>query len=335
MKIAFFEIHEWEKEILQKTFKAHDLHFFTEELSDKNVSKVKDAEIISVFIYSKITPKLLQKLSNLKLLTTRSMGTDHIDLQACKKQNILVATAPHYGDNSVAEHTFALMLSISRNINKAYIRTKNEDYTIEGLKGFDLKGKTLGVLGVGRIGSNVVKIARAFQMPVLASDHHPDKKFARDFKFKYTTVNDVIKNADILTLHVPYCKENHHLINKKTISKMKKGSILINTSRGSVVETKALMDALNSGHLAGAGLDVIEGEELIKEEKELLYHPGKLNAKKLRQIIIDHHIVENEKVVFTPHIAFFSQEAVMRILEVTIENISSFLKKKPINLIVS
>lgn len=333
MKLAFFEIHGWEAEILKKTFKSHQLQFFQEELSEKNVSKVKDCDAISVFIYSKITPQLLQKLPNLKYLTTRSMGLDHIDLKAARKDNISVSNAPHYGDNSVAEHTFALMLSLSRNIHKAYIRTKNENYTIEGLKGFDLKGKTLGVLGTGRIGTNVVKIARAFQMPVLAVDHHPDKKFARDFKFKYTTLNNALKNSDIITLHVPYCKENHHLINKKTISKMKKGALLINTSRGPVVETKALMDALNSGHLSGAGLDVIEGEELIKEEKELLHHPGNLNANKMRQILIDHEILENEKVVFTPHIAFYSQEAVMRILEVTIENLASFIKNKPINVV--
>lgn len=333
MKLAFFEIHDWETEILKKTFRNHELKFFSEELSDKNISKIKDCDLISVFIYSKLTPQLLKKLPNLKFITTRSMGLDHIDLKAAKKDNIPVSNAPHYGDNSVAEHTFALILSLSRNIHKAYIRTKNEDYTIEGLKGFDLKGKTLGVIGTGRIGTNVVKIARAFNMPVLASDHHPDKKFSKEYNFKYTTLNDILKHSDIVTLHVQYCKENHHLIDSKAISKMKKGAILINTSRGPVVDTKALLAALNSNHLSGAGLDVIEGEELIKEEKELLHHPGTLNAQKMRQILIDHEILENEKVVFTPHIAFYSQEAVMRILEVTIENIQAFLNNKPINVV--
>ena len=148
MRIAFFEIHDWEKEILQKAFKSYDLEFYSKPLSEENLNEVKDCDIISVFIYSKITPQIIQRLPNLKLITTRSMGTDHIDLQACKKKKILVCTAPHYGDNSVAEHTFGLLLSISRNIHKAYVRTMKKNYSIEGLKGFDLKGKTLGVLGV-------------------------------------------------------------------------------------------------------------------------------------------------------------------------------------------
>lgn len=333
MKIAFFEIHDWETEILKKTFKSHELQFFEKPLTEDNINKVKDCDIISVFIYSKITLQVLQKLPKLKLLTTRSMGIDHIDLKACKKHKVLVCTAPHYGDNSVAEHTFGLILSISRNIHKAYVRTLKHNYSIEGLKGFDLKGKTLGVLGVGRIGRNVVKIARGFDMTVLANDHHPDNKYAKQLGFKYTTLNEILKKSDILTLHVPYCPENHHLIDLPALKKMKKGAILINTSRGPVVDTKAMLFALETGQLSAVGLDVLEGEELIKEEKELLHDPKKLNIQKMQQLAIDHELLHNENVVFTPHIAFFSQEAVMRILDVTIENIQSFLKNKPINLV--
>ncbi|MDP1695582.1 MAG: NAD(P)-dependent oxidoreductase [archaeon] len=333
MRIAFFEIHDWEKEILKKEFKSHDLEFYSKPLSENNLNEVKDCDIISVFIYSKITPQIIKRLPNLKLIITRSMGTDHLDLKACKNHKVLVCNTPHYGDNSVAEHTFALILSISRNIHKAYLRTMKKNYSIEGLKGFDLKGKTLGVLGVGRIGTNVIKIARGFGMNVLANDHHLDNKFAKQYSFKYTTLNDVLKNADILTLHVPYIPKNYHLIDMSAFKKMKKGAVLINTSRGPIIDTKAMLFALETKMLSAVGLDVLEGEELIKEEKEFLHDSKNINIQKMQQLAIDHELLENENVVFTPHIAFFSQEAVMRILEVTIETIKSFLKKKPINLV--
>lgn len=333
MNIAFFEIQDWEGEFIKKSLKGHNLKFFSTPLTETNLIQAKDCQAISIFIYSKMTPELISKLSNLKYITTRSMGFDHIDINACKKAGIKVSSAPHYGDNSVAEHTFALILSLSRNIHKAYVRNLNENHQIEGLKGFDLKGKTLGVVGVGRIGSNVVKIAKGFEMNVLANDRNKDKTFAKKYGFKYASLKELLQKSDIVTLHVPYCPENHHLINKKALSSMKHGAILINTSRGQIVDTNALVYALRKGHLGGAGIDVIEGEELIKEEKELLHDPKKLNIKTISQIAQDHRIIRDENVVFTPHIAFYSQEAVQRILDVTVENIKAFIKKKPINLV--
>jgi len=333
MNIAFFEIQDWEVTQLKKIFKGNNLKFFPDFLTLNNINQVKDCDVLSIFIYSKITKDILSKMSKLKYISTRSMGTDHIDFDACKKAGIKVSSAPHYGDNSVAEHTFALILSLSRNIHKAYIRNLNENHQIEGLKGFDLKGKTLGVVGVGRIGSNVIKIAHGFDMDVLANDPHQNKTFAKKYNFKYVSLKELLKKSDIVTLHVPYCPENHHLMNRKTISSMKTGAILINTSRGPVVDTLALIHYLRNNKLGGAGIDVIEGEELIKEEKELLHDQKKLNIKTITQLALDHRIIRDEKVVFTPHIAFYSNEAVQRILDVTIENIKSFIKKKPINLV--
>jgi D-lactate dehydrogenase len=334
MKIAFFEIHDWEAEIIEKVFSGHQLFFSDKPLTLENVAQVKDYEVLSVFIYSKIDKTLLAKMPNLKYITTRSMGLDHINLKDCRKRGVDVSCAPHYGDNSVAEHAFGLILSISRNIHKAYVRTLNKNYSIEGLKGFDLKGKTIAVIGVGRIGSHVVKMANSFEMNILAVDRHPQKDLIKNCNCKYVSLADALKKSDIVTLHVPYCEANHHLMNEKTFKRMKRGAILINTSRGPVVDTKALLDALDSGQLSGAGLDVLEGEELIKEEKELLHDPTKfLNLKKMHQLAIDHELLNDEKVVFTPHIAFYSQEAVQRILDVTIDNIRAFLKKKPINVV--
>jgi|SRR3989344_273502 len=333
MNIAFFDVQDWESQIIKKSILKNNFKFFAESLSLENVSQIKDCDILSTSIYSKINKDILIKLPNLKYIATRSMGFDHIDLEACKKAGIKVSNAPHYGDNSVAEHTFGLLLSLSRNIHKAYVRTLNENHQIEGLKGFDLKGKTLGVVGVGRIGGHVVKTALGFEMNVIASDKNPDKNLARKLGFKYVSFSELLKKSDIVTLHVPYVKENHHLINKKTLKLMKKGAFLINTSRGAVVDTHALMSALDNGHLGGAGLDVIEGEELIREERELLHDLKKLNVQKINQLALDHRILRNEKVVFTPHIAFYSEEAIRRIIDITIENIQSFIKKKPINLV--
>lgn len=333
MKIAFYEIQAWEEQVLKKCFEGHELRFFPERLEKENASNAKDCDILSVFVHSDITKQILSKMPNLKYLTTRSMGIDHIDLKACRKERIKVSNAPHYGDSSVAEHTFALLLAISRNVHKAYVRNLNEDHSIEGLKGFDLKGKTIGVIGVGRIGTNVVKIAKGFQMNVIAHNHHVDKKLAKKLGFKYVSFEELIRSSDVITLHVPYVRANHHLINERAFKKMKRGAILINTSRGPIVDTKDLKWALDSGILAGAGLDVIEGEDLITEEKEFLHNSKKLNPKKMWQLLLDHQLFRDDKVVFTPHIAFYSEEAIQRILNVTIDNIQSFIKNKPINLI--
>lgn len=325
MRITFFEIQNWEKTILKKKLKKHSLRFFREPINESHLSKIKDTEILSVFIYSKIDGKILKKLPKLKLVITRSTGFDHIDLKAAKKRKIKVCNRPNYGDNTVAEHTFALILALSRKIHKAYIRAKKDDFTIEGLKGFDLEGKTLGVIGTGRIGKHVIRIAKGFDMKVLACDKFPDKSFANQLNFTYISLNQLLKQSDVVTLHIPLLKETKHLINSARLKQMKKSAILINTSRGEIVDTTALLKALDSKKLLGAGLDVIEGEILIKEEKELLHK--KTNSETWRQIIEDHAIIDNENVVFTPHIAFYSKEALHRIIENTIQNIIDFEKK--------
>jgi len=326
MKIAFFEIQNWEKAILKKELKNHSLIFFKEPISQKNLAKIKNTDILSIFIASKIDDKILKNLPKLKLIITRSTGFDHISLPSAKKRKIKVCNRPTYGDNTVAEHTFALILALSRKVHKSYLRILKNDFTIQGLKGFDLEGKTIGVIGVGKIGKHVIKIAKGFGMNVLANDKYLDKSFAKQLKFKYVSLNELLNKSDIVTLHIPLTKQTRHLINFKTIKQMKIGAILINTSRGEIVDTTALIKALDSKKLAGAGLDVIEGEILIKEEKELLNE--KTNPEIWKQIIEDHVLISNENVVFTPHIAFYSKEALERIIENTIQNIKDFEKGK-------
>jgi len=331
MKIAFFEIKAWEKKLLTKALKGYSLLFFEEALTEENLHLAKDCESISVFIYSKVDAKILAKLPKLKLITTRSTGFDHIDLKIAAKKKILVCNVPSYGENTVAEHTFALILSLSRNIHKSYQRVKNQDFSIEGLKGFDLKNKTLGVVGSGKIGLHVIRIAKAFSMKVIASDVNHDNFLAEVLDFEYVSFEELLKKSDIITLHAPYNKFTHHLINKNNIKLIKKGAILINTSRGGLIDIDALIEALDKKIIAGAGLDVLEGEELIKEEKQLLYEKGKTES--LGYLIKDHILLNKDNVVFTPHIAFYSQEALERILETTVDNIKKFQEEKPQNLV--
>ncbi|HIE36490.1 MAG TPA: hydroxyacid dehydrogenase [Candidatus Omnitrophica bacterium] len=278
-----------------------------------------------------INKEILQKLPKLKLITIRSTGFDHIDLKECKKRKIVVCNVPYYGENTVAEHTFALILSLSRNIHKAYIKTIRHDFSIDDLKGFDLKGKILGVIGAGRIGLHVIRIAKGFGVKVYAYGAYQNKFIAEVLDFKYTSLEELLKKSDIITLHVPYNKSTHHLLNKERIKLIKKGAIIINTSRGAVIDTEALIEAIDKKIISGAGLDVLEGEELIKEEKQLLYDKNKLGI--LGNLVKDHILLSRENVVFTPHIGFYSQEALERILDTTVQNIFTFLSKKPQNTI--
>jgi len=320
MKIAFFEVKPWEKEYLKEKLKKHKLIFFETPLDENNVHMIQGVNAISIFIYSKLDKKILEKLPKLKLITTRSTGFDHIDVKECKKRKIKVENVPFYGENTVAEHTFGLILNLSRYIHKSYVRTLRDDFSIEGLTGFDLKDKTIGVVGGGHIGMHVVRIAKGFEMNVLVYDVKKDSKLSKRLGFKYVSLGMLLKNSDIISLHCPYNKHTHHLINKKNIKLIKKGAILINTSRGGVIDTDALLFALEKKILGGAGLDVIEGEELIKEEKQLLHETG--NIAKWKTIVRDHKIFRMENVVFTPHNAFNSKEALYRILDTTIENIN-------------
>ena len=331
MKIAFFAINDWEITLLKKRLKGHSLSFFNYPLTTENLVKKQNYDVVSVFISSKIDKAVLKKLPKLKFISTRSTGFDHINMGDCRKKKIAVANVPYYGENTVAEHTFALILALSRNVHKAYVRGLRDDHSIEGLKGFDLAKKTIGVIGAGNIGLHVIRIAKGFGMEVLATDTNQDNFLAEVLGFRYTSLKNLLAKSDIITIHTPYNKSTHHLINKSNIKYIKRGAILINTARGAIVDTDALAEALDKNIIAGAGLDVIEGENLIMEEKQLLYE--KQDILKLTQAIKSHILLDRDDVVFTPHIAFYSQEALERILNTTIDNIIGFLNKEPQNII--
>ncbi|MBD3249062.1 hydroxyacid dehydrogenase [Candidatus Woesearchaeota archaeon] len=332
MKTVFFEIKAWEKKYLKDNLMSKKLSFSRSKLTKNNLKKAKDAEIISIFIYSKIDKKILEDLPKLKFIVTRSTGFDHIDIKECKKRGIKVSNIPSYGENTVAEHTFALILNISRKLCESFKRTRDENFSPEGLTGFDLKNKTLGIIGCGNIGQHVARIAKGFEMKVIVSDPNQNFKLAKEIGFKYVTLDNLLKNSDIISLHAPHNPHTHHMIDNKNILKIKKGAIMINTARGGLIDTKALIKALNNKTLRAAGLDVLEGECFVKEEKELLHSEFKKTCD-LKTILTDHILLKKPNVYITPHNAFNSKEALLRILDTTIENIKAFNKKKPINLV--
>jgi D-lactate dehydrogenase len=331
MNIAFFKQEDVDKNQIQKQLSGHHVEFFSEPLTAENVSMVHEYEIISIFLDSKIDKEILRKMPRLQLISTASTGFDHIDVAECKQKHITVCNVPYYGINTVAEHTFALILSVSRNIVKAYQKTMREDHTIAGLEGVDIRGKTIGVIGTGNIGLHVIHLAKGFGMNVLAFDVHPNNSLADLLGFTYVSFQELLQNSDVVTIHVPYNSHTHHLIDKNAIHAMKRGSILINTSRGSIVENEALIEGLDRQILYGVGLDVIEGEELIKEEHEIISDPKKMSN--LGKLAKDHILLKKNNVVFTPHIGFYSKEAIRRLFDTNIQNILTFIQGKPQNVV--
>jgi D-lactate dehydrogenase len=330
---VFFETAPWERRYLAKALRGTTLRaeFVTEPLSGERAARARGAAILSVFIYSQLTAALLRKLRGVRFIATRSTGFDHIDLAACRAGKIQVANVPAYGENTVAEHTFALILSLSRNLHRAYVRTVRGDFSLTGLQGFDLKGKTLGVVGAGRIGMHVIKMAKGFGMRVLAYDTRKDPFLSEVLDFRYAPLDQLLRESDIVSLHTPYHPATHHLMNRERFARMKRGALLINTARGGLVDTNALVWALDQGIVGGAGLDVLEGEELVKEERQLLDED--LSKERLVTALKNNILLHRENVVITPHIAFDSREALQRILDTTVANITSFLQGAPANLV--
>jgi D-lactate dehydrogenase len=332
LKIGFFELELWEEKVIKETFPKDKLFFSKKKLTLQSAKKHSNLDAIAVFVHSEINKEILRKLPKLKLITTMSTGYDHIDLEECKKRKVTVCNVPVYGENTVAEHAFALILALSRKIVDCVERTKRGSFELKGLRGFDLRSKTIGVIGGGNIGQHVIRMAKGFEMNVLVFDLHQDKKLAKTMGFKYTAMDKLLKESDVVSLHVPYNKHTHHLINKDKLSLMKKNAILINTSRGGIIDTEALVNALKRKKLAGAGLDVLEEESELIEETQLLKKEFTKNYD-LKTVVENHVLLEMPNVIITPHNAFNTNEALMRILETTIKNIKRYKISKKINVV--
>lgn len=333
MKIAFYELEDWEKPLIAQNFPNDEITYSNEHLDANSLPSKNDHEAISIFVNSKIDKAVLDSFPNLKLITSRSTGYDHIDLETCKQRGIAVAFVPGYGDNTVAEYTFGLILNLTRKIYQAINQVKeNGSFNLLGLRGIDLKEKTLGVIGVGRIGREVIKIAKGFEMNVQAFSPHPDENLARQLGFKNTSLDNLLASSDIITLHCPYTPQTHHIINRDNLKLARKGSYIVNTARGGLIETAALVWALEEKILAGAALDVLEEEGEIKNGMNFML-TTKPNEEELRAMVADHILMKMPNVLITPHNAFNSSEALVRILTTTIENIKTFQKGEPDNLV--
>jgi len=292
-----------------------------------------EAEVLCTFVESKIGEDEMKRFPALKLIATRSTGFDHIDLESAKARGVAVANVPFYGENTVAEFTFALLLALSRRIIDADERVRETGtFSHDNLRGFDLAGKTIGVVGCGHIGVHVIRMANGFGMKVLGFDVNRNDELAQTLNFTYATLSELFVNSDIVTLHVPYNAHTHHLINRKNINTFKKGSCLINTSRGAVVETDALVEGLKNDIIASAALDVLEEEGDMNDESVLLTSPHP-NAEAIKTALENHYLIEHPRVIVTPHVAFNTTEAVERILNTTIENIKNFASGSPTNIV--
>lgn len=316
------------KHALATDFSLQVLPGVLEIREDLDLSQV---EVLLPFIHSHVGAEEMAAMPQLKLIATRSTGYDHIDLHAAADKGIVVTNVPAYGETAVAEYTFALLLALSRKVNQAWATMRDGTAHREELRGFDLYGKTLGVVGAGAIGLHVIRIARGFGMQALAYDVLQNQLLSEVLEFQYVGFNELLARSDVVTLHAPALPSTYHMINHETLSLMKRGTILINTARGSLIDTTALAWALDTHILAGVGLDTLEGEEFLKQEEDLLNASD--TEEKLKLLVQNNMLLRRQNVLITPHIAFNSQEALHRILETTVTNVQAFFAGHPQNLV--
>ncbi len=318
LKVSFYGIWPEMKEYVRSKMRGFQITIASDKISEKNLKT--DADVLAVFVEAPVTKKMIDKMPRLKMIAAMSTGFDHIDLAAAKKNKIPVCNVPTYGENTVAEHTMALILGLTRKLFPSVKRVKEGSYDFRGLRGVDLKGKTLGVIGTGHIGAHVVKMAMAFELNVIAFDAFPNKDLAKKIGFKYVTLTKLLAESDIVTIHAPLLPTTYHLINKKNIKKIKPGAYLINTARGALVDPEAMVWALQNNHLAGVGLDVLEDENLIQNHEQVISS----DQQKIKTTLMNQMIIDHPNAIVTPHNAFNSIEALQRIVDVTVDNIKSF-----------
>ena len=326
-KILFFDVKDNETEQL-KNFcdKNFECQLLAEPLNDKTqlTDEIKQAEILSCFTFSRVDAKILKQFPKLKLIALRSVGFNHIDIDYCKEHNIQVVNSFGYGNVTVAEFAFGLMLDVMRKISRSYMNLKNEHLNRDIYTGLELKNKNIGIIGTGAIGREVVRIAKGVGMEVLAYDIYPQNTLMEKYGVKYVELDELLKNSDVISLHAPLTKDNLHMIDAEKIKLMKPQAILVNTARGELIDTKALYEALSENRIFGAGLDVLESENIFTQPETTLDFDY-LTDDVIRQTLINDRLLKLHNVVVTPHIAYNTQEAQDRILNITMNNITSFL----------
>ena len=333
MKIVLFDIEEWEKQTFDSLAGDHEVVFVEQSLTEENAPDYADAEIISVFVKSQLTAEALEALPDLKAIATRSTGFDHIDRSVCDERGVRIAYVPSYGDNTVASHTIGLLLNIAHRISDGIDRTRKGDFSNAGLQGFDVKGKRIGVIGAsGNIGRHVVTMAKGLGMEVLGFDVAEDPDFAEEAGFAYVSMDELLERSEVVTIHVPQNEKTKNLIDDGAFSKMREGVVFLNTSRGGVVDERALLKAIGDDKVSAAGLDVLGAEPTIREEAELLRCAVE-DEDQWGDLLANETLLRLRNVYVTPHNAFNTREAVQRILDVTLENLEGFVGGEPVNLV--
>jgi D-lactate dehydrogenase len=334
MKVVAYEAEEWESEACNRLQPEHSVACMRAALSEETASQHADAQIITTFINSNLSAPVLAHFSQLRLIATRSTGFDHIDLAYCRSRGVVVSNVPDYGDSTVAEHAFALLLAAARNLVEAVERTRRGNFTQAGLRGFELRDKTLGVIGTGRIGRRVIEIAKGFGMTVVAFDLHPDQKTARLFDYRYLDLDELLAVADVLTVHVPATPATAGLLTDREFSIMRPGVVLINTARGNIVDVPALVRALADGRVKAAGLDVLPQEPLVREEAQIFRGGSTEDGHDFKALVANHVLLRFPNVIVTPHNAYNTDSAIRRIIDTTLENIRAFTLGHPRNVVV-
>lgn len=320
MKVANFSTHSFEKPFLAAANEVHrhEIEYFDINLSPKSVVLAKGFPVVSCFVTDQLNAEVLQTLAKqgTKLIALRSAGFNHVDIEAAKKLGLIVVRVPAYSPYAVAEFAVGLILTLNRKIHRAYARVREHDFSLDGLLGFDLHGRTVGIIGTGKIGSIFAKIMAGFGCNLLASDPMPNEA-CKTLGVSYVPIEQLYKTSDIISLHCPLTPETQHIINQQALTQMKQGVMLINTGRGALIDTKAIIQALKQQKIGYLGLDVYE------EEENLFFQ-------NLSESIIQDDIFARlqtfPNVIITGHQAFFTQEAIKNIAETTLTNISIFEK---------
>ena len=322
MKIAFFDSKSYDIDSFKSCNKKYgfDIDFFELKLNKESISLTKGYDIVCIFVNDNIDKKLSEKLveNGVKLVALRCAGYNNIDFSTVSDK-LKVVRVPSYSPYSIAEFTVSLILALNRKMHRAYMRTKEANFSIDGLLGFDMNGKTAGIIGTGRIAKIVIKILRGFGMNVLAYDLYKDEKAAEELGFKYVELRELYCKSDIISLHCTLTKETEYLINKESINMMKDGVMVVNTGRGKLIETKALIKGLKSKKIGSAGLDVYE------EEADYFFEDHSNNL--LKDDVLARLLTFNN-VLVTSHQAFFTKEALDDIANTTLENIKEFIEDK-------
>ncbi len=323
MKIAVFSAKKYDREFLSAANGSrHELRFFEPHLSEETAGLAAGFDAVCVFVNDQVNAAVIARLDSLgvRLIALRCAGYNNVDLAAAKKHGVTVVRVPAYSPYAVAEHTIALMLALNRKLHRAYNRVREGNFALDGFIGFDMHGKTVGMIGTGQIGTVVAQILTGFGCPTLAFDPIPNET-CRSLGVRYVDLNELFAESDIITLHCPLTPENKYMINAAAIARMKTGVMLINTSRGALLDTLSIIDALKSGKIGYLGLDVYEEEEQIFfEDRSGLILSDDVFAR----------LLTFPNVIITGHQAFFTREALSNIAATTIDNINRFENNQPL-----